>query len=67
LFKEGELTGTDNEGEVIDVNKISVALRTAGIDLNKFILGNVGLDEIFMQLAEKWDDLTLVQQRYIAT
>lgn len=67
LFKEEELTGTDNEGEVIDVNKISVALRTAGIDLNKFILGNVGLDEIFMQLAEKWDDLTLVQQRYIAT
>ena len=67
LFKEGELIGADSEGEAIDVNKISVALRTAGIDLNKFILGNVGLDEIFMQLAEKWDDLTLLQQRYIAT
>lgn len=67
LYTKEELTGTDEEGEVIDVNKISKALRTAGIDLNRYFLGTVGLDDIFMELAEKWDSLTNVQQRYIAT
>lgn len=67
LYTKEELTGTDEEGEIIDVNKIGKALRTAGIDLNKYFLGQVGLDEIFMELAEKWDSLTSVQQRYIAT
>ena len=67
LYSEGELKGTSEEGEAIDVNKISTALRTAGIDLNKYFLGEVGLDDIFMELASKWDSLTSVQQRYIAT
>ena len=67
LYSEGDLRGQDEEGEVIDVNKISKALRTAGIDLNKYFLGEVGLDDIFMELASKWDSLTSVQQRYIAT
>ena len=67
LYSENQLKGTDEEGQVIDVNKISKALRTAGIDLNKYFLGEVGLDDIFMELAEKWDSLTNVQQRYIAT
>ena len=67
LYSEGELTGTDEEGETIDVNKIGSALRMAGIDLNRFITGQVGLDEIFIELSEKWDSLDLVTQRYIAT
>lgn len=67
LFSEGDLTGSDENGDVIDVNKIGAALRNVGIDLNQYIAGNVGLDEIFLQLAEKWDSLSLVQQRYIAT
>lgn len=67
LYSENELRGTDEEGLEIDVNKISTALRTAGIDLNKYFLGEVGLDDIFMELASKWDKLTSVQQRYIAT
>lgn len=67
LYSEGELTGIDAEGEEIDVNRVSAALRTAGIDLNEFITGAKGLDDIFMELASKWDSLTLVQQRYIAT
>ena len=49
------------------LNKVSQALRTAGIDLNKYFLGEVGLDDIFMELASKWDSLTNIQQRYIAT
>ena len=67
MINTNQLTGTDSEGEVIDVNRVSAALRTAGIDMNKYFLGEVGLDDIFMELASKWDSLTSVQQRYIAT
>lgn len=67
LYDTDQLKGQDEEGQTIDVNKVSAALRTAGIDLNKYFLGEVGLDDIFMELSEKWDSLTNIQQRYIAT
>ena len=67
LYTKGELLGTDEEGEAIDVNKVSKALRTAGIDLNEYLTGMKGLDDIFIELASKWDSLDQVQQRYIAT
>lgn len=67
LFSEGELLGTDSEGEAIDVNKVSIALRTAGINLNEYLTGMKGLDDIFIELAQKWNSLDIVQQRYIAT
>lgn len=67
LFSEGALLGTDEEGQEIDVNKISTALRTAGINLNEYLTGMKGLDDIFLELAEKWDSLSTIQQRYIAT
>ena len=67
LYDMDELKGKDEEGQTVDVNRVSQALRTAGIDLNKYFLGEVGLDDIFMELASKWDSLNSVQQRYIAT
>lgn len=67
LYTEGELTGTDEEGEEIDVNKVSAALRTAGINMNEYFTGAMGLDEVFLELSKRWDSLTEVQQRYIAT
>ena len=67
LYSKGDLLGQDEEGEEIDVNKVSTALRSAGINLNEYLTGAKGLDDIFMELAEKWDDLDQVQQRYIAT
>ena len=67
LYEKDELKGQDEEGQAIDVNRVSQALRSAGIDLNKYFLGEVGLDDIFMELASKWDSLTSIQQRYIAT
>lgn len=67
LYSEGELLGTDEEGQEINVNKVSEALRTAGINLNEYLTGMKGLDEIFMELSAKWDTLDQVQQRYIAT
>lgn len=67
LYDQGELLGTDSEGEAIDVNKVSTALRSAGINLNEYLTGMKGLDDIFIELAQKWDSLDIVQQRYIAT
>ncbi len=67
LYTEGQLLGIDAEGEEIDVNRVSTALRTAGINLNEYLTGMKGLDDIFMELSQKWDSLDQVQQRYIAT
>lgn len=67
LYSEGELLGTDEEGQEVNVNKISAALRTAGINMNDFFTGAKGLDEIFLELGSKWNSLSTVQQRYIAT
>ena len=67
LYSKGELLGQDEEGGEIDVNKVSTALRSAGINLNEYLTGAKGLDDIFIELASKWDSLDKVQQRYIAT
>lgn len=67
LFSEGMLTGEDEEGEEININKIDAALRTVGISLKDFLNGTKGIDDIFLELASKWDGLDLATQRYIAT
>ena len=67
LYSEGQILGTDEEGEAINVNKIQEALRTVGIDMTKFFVGAEGLDDVLLRLAEKWDTLDVATQRYIAT
>ena len=67
LFSEGMLTGEDDEGEEININKIDAALKTVGISLKDFLNGSKGIDTIFLELASKWDSLDLATQRYIAT
>ena len=67
LFDEGLLTGEDEEGESIDINKIDTALKKVGISLKDFLRGEKGIDDIFLELASKWDSLDLATQRYIAT
>lgn len=67
LYSKGELLGTDEEGEAIDVNKVSKALRSVDVDLNEYLTGMKGLDDVFIELASKWDSLDQIQQRYIAT
>ena len=67
LVSENELTGQTEEGEEINVNKVGEALRAANIDLNEYLTGAKGLDEIFIELSSKWDSLDIVTQRYIAT
>lgn len=67
LFDEGMLSGEDEEGESIEINKIDAALKTVGISLKDFLRGEKGIDDIFLDLASKWDTLDLATQRYIAT
>lgn len=67
LYTEGQILGTDSEGEEINVNKVQAALRSVGISMTDFLVGNEGLDQVLLRLSEKWDSLTVVQQRYIAT
>ena len=67
LRSEGTNTGEDEEGEIIDVNKIQGALRTVGISMDEFFAGTKGLDSILLELAEKWSTLDFETQRYIAT
>lgn len=67
LFSEGQLKGEDEEGEAIDINKIDAALKSVGISLKDFLNGKKGIDDIFLELASKWDTLDLATQRYIAT
>ena len=67
LFGEGQLIGADTEGEEININKIDEALKTVGISLKDFLNGTKGIDDIFLELASKWDTLDIATQRYIAT
>ena len=67
LFSQGLLTGEDSEGETIEINKIDAALKTVGISLKDFLTGAKGIDDIFLELASKWNTLDLATQRYIAT
>lgn len=60
LYSKGQLTGQTEDGEEIDVNNVSKALRAAGIDLNEYLVGTKGLDEVFLELSSKWDSLDLV-------
>lgn len=67
LISQGQLTGEDTEGEIIDVNKIQGALRSVGISMKEFFAGTEGLDDVLLKLASKWDTLDFTTQRYIAT
>jgi hypothetical protein len=61
------LTGTDENGEEINVNKVQKALRAAGVDMTKFFTGEEGLDQVFLDLSKKWDSLDITAQRFIST
>lgn len=55
------------EGEIIDANKIETALRSVGVALRDEIGQFRNLDDVFLELASKWDTLDMNTQRYIAT
>ena len=55
------------DGEIVDANKIETALRTVGVALRDASGQFRDLDDVFLELASKWDGLDTNTQRYIAT
>lgn len=55
------------DGEIVDANKVEGALRSVGIALRDSEGQFRKLDEVFLELASKWDSLDKNTQRYIAT
>ena len=55
------------DGEIVDANKIETALRSVGVALRDSSGQFRDLDDVFMELAGKWDTLDTNTQRYIAT
>lgn len=64
LYSEGDLTGTDEDGEEININRVQEALRAAGVDMTEFLKGNEGLDQVLLRLSERWDTLDVLTQRF---
>lgn len=67
LIDTGKSTGTTDEGEEIDVNKIDTALKTVGVRLTDTNGQMRALDKVILELAEKWNSLDSMTQRYLAT
>lgn len=66
LKKDPSLIG-DVDGEIVDANKIETALRTVGVALRDSSGQFRDLDEVFLELASKWQSMDTNTQRYIAT
>ena len=56
------------DGELVDVNKVDTALKSVGVQLRDSMTGQFrDLDDVFLELASKWDSLDRNTQRYVAT
>lgn len=67
LINTGDNTGTTDEGETVDVNKIDTALKSVGIRLTDTQGQMRALDDVLLDLAKKWNSLDSMTQRYLAT
>ena len=57
----------DSEGVAMDANKVDKALKTIGVNLMNTKGEFRNLDDVFLDISQRWDSLTQGQQRYIAT
>lgn len=57
----------DIDGEMVDVNKIDTALNSVGIDLINQMGTFKDFDDVMLEISDKWDTLSQMEQRYIAT
>lgn len=55
------------DGETVSVNKVETALKSVGVQLRDTKGQFRDLDDVFLDLAERWDSLDIMQQRYVAT
>ena len=55
------------DGEIVDANKVEKALRSVGIALRDTNGQFRDADQVLLEVAQKWDSMSVMQQRYIAT
>jgi TP901 family phage tail tape measure protein len=55
------------DGEEVSVNKVEDALASAGVALRDVNGEFRDLDDVFLELSSKWNNLDIMTQRYIAT
>lgn len=64
-LKENVAGTTASEFDDLDYNRMDKALKTVGIKLKDSIDGQMRpLDDIFIELGKKWDNLSKNTQRY---
>lgn len=62
------IAGTaESEFEDLDYNKVDTALKSVGVSIKDTTGQFRNLDEVFLELSEKWNTLDRNSQRYIAT
>ena len=68
-FTEVKKNVSDIEGDIeaIDLNKVDSALKSVGIALKDDVGQIRNLDQVFLELSAKWNDLDRNTQRYVAT
>ena len=55
------------DGEIVNANKVDAALRSVGISLRDTNGQFRDADQVLLEVAQKWDTMSIMQQRYIAT
>lgn len=55
------------DGEIVDANKVETALKSIDVQLRDTTGQFRKLDDVFLEIASKWDTLDKNTQRYIAT
>lgn len=66
-MKENPLEITEVEGEEVSYNKVDKALQSIGVSLKDTNGQFRELDQVFLDISQRWDSLSQTQQRYIAT
>lgn len=57
----------DEDGELIEVNKVQTALASVGVSLLDAQGQFRDFDDVIFELADVWDSLDSASQRYVAT
>lgn len=66
-LKENVAGTADSEFDDLDYNKVDTALKSVGVSLKDTNGQFRDLDDVFLELSEKWNTLDRNSQRYIAT
>lgn len=61
------VAAADSEFDDLDYNKVDTALKSVGVQLKDSAGQFRDLDDVFLELSQKWDTLDRNSQRYIAT